>query len=40
VNDEMSRADDGGSATDVPIGARAYMRKAGLVEDGRKIMLG
>jgi hypothetical protein len=40
VDDEMSRADDGGSATDVPIGARAYMRKAELVEDERKMMLG
>jgi hypothetical protein len=40
VDDEMSRADDGGSATDVPIGARAYMRKAALVEDERKMMLG
>jgi hypothetical protein len=40
VNDEKSRADDGGSATDVPIGAPAYMRKAGLVEEERKVVIG
>ena len=40
VNDEMSRADDVGSATDVPIGALAYMRKEGLVEEGRNVVIG
>ena len=40
VNDEISRADEGGSATDVPIGALAYMRKEGLVEEGRNVVIG
>ena len=40
VNDEKSRADEGGSATDVPVGARAYMKKEGLVEEGRKVVIG
>jgi len=40
VNDETSRADEGGSATDVPIEAPAYMKKEGVVEDRRKVMIG
>jgi len=40
VNDEETRADEGRSATDVPIGAVADMRKEGLVEEARNVVIG